>query len=368
MENLQEIIREQMKRRGRVHLRGLIHRMRKEAPPSAVESMQEISLILRRRLRVFAPKTKPRTGKAPSGGQVFPYFPGCLVGESTREYDTSIRRLLAELNVHLAEIDGWTCCGGGVVREGGTPAGKSFAGGAAEHASAASVVSGCPLCVERLREAGGADSALHVLDLLSRGELREALAVKIRATGEERPVGSLKVVCYEGCGVSRGASGKDAPAPPLPEGEGMRTAKAGRPPMEALMELAGARVCEWNGPRRRLGPFGVVTESESALRTLDKLFRDFEKSGADAIVTACPHCHFQLDTFQYALGRKRRRALEVPILHFTEVLGLAMNFDEMEDWLDRHVTGVLPLVDRLASEEEKRQSTAPNGRKQGEKG
>ena len=220
IESLEQIIREQLKRRGRLHLRGLIDGMRKHAPPAAVEGGQEVSLVLGGKLRLFAPKVKRRTEKAPSRGQVFSYFPGCLAEESAREYDASIHRVLAELDVHLAEIDGWTCCGAGVVREDGTPAGRGNAGGSVEHEAAGPVVSGCPLCVERLRDSGGPDSALHVLDLLSRDELREALAMKIRAIGEERPVVSLKVVCYEGCGVSRGKSGADAPVPPLPPGEG----------------------------------------------------------------------------------------------------------------------------------------------------
>lgn len=396
-ESLQQIIEEQLERRGRVHLRRLVAEMRKHAKPAATECAQDLSLLLRGKFRLFPPKARARTVKAaPREGQVFAYYPGCLLTESAREYDASIRRTAAELDVGLAEIDGWTCCGAGIVRGLDAGAGPANARKNLERAGGGIIVSGCPICVEQLREAGGPDSALHVLELFGRPEVREKLAAKIRATGEERPVGSLKVVCYYGCGFPRRESGTHAPVPPLPppegakrpttkgrgegsrpenpphpyplpEGKGMQPTDVALPPMEALMGLVGAQVRQWSGAGRRVGPFDVFTESERAFGTLEKIFRDFEKSQADAIVTACPHCHLSLDTFQYTLGRRRRRALEVPILHFTEVLALAMNLDETDRWLERHVTSPLPLVDRLSAEEEERKSRVAKEQKRREK-
>jgi heterodisulfide reductase subunit B len=377
IESLEQIIREQLARRGRLHLRALVAEMRKRARPAATEPLQELSLVLGGKFRLFPAKARRGAEKAASGGQVFAYYPGCLLMESAREYDASIRRTAGELGVRLAEIDGWTCCGAGVVQKLDPPPGPGLAARNLEHAGGSTIVSGCPICVERLREAGGPDSALHLLDLFSRDDLREKLAARIQATGEERPVGSLKVVCYAGCGFPRGesrthdplrprprgegrgeGSRRENPTHPIPRprGEGMQSADSGRPAMETLMELVGAEVCRWSGARRRLGPFDVFTESEHAFRTLEKVFRDFETSGADAIVTACPHCHFNLDSFQYTLGRRRRRALEVPVLHFTELLALAMNLDETDRWLARHVTSPFPLVDRLCTQEEKRKA------------
>jgi heterodisulfide reductase subunit B len=186
------------------------------------------------------------------------------------------------------------------------------------------------------------DRVFHVLGLFARADVRERLAAKITETGQKRPVGSLKVVCFYGGEFA-------APSQAAPAGEG---APAG--PMESLMQLAGAHVIEWEGKERACGAFTVFSNPEAAFGRMEKIFRDFEKSSADAIVTACPHCHFNLDAFEYTIGRRRRKALEVPILHFTEVLALAMEIGRVEKWFGRHVTSPFPLIDRLDEEEERR--------------
>jgi heterodisulfide reductase subunit B len=111
----------------------------------------------------------------------------------------------------------------------------------------------------------------------------------------------------------------------------------------------------WGGLKRCCGGYLLFARPDLGFEMLEKVFRDFEKSDADAIVTACPHCHFNLDAFQFAIGRARKRALDVPVLHFTEVLALAMNLD-LEREFERHVTSLLPLLERLITEEDKRKA------------
>ena len=278
--------------------------------------------------------------------ETFSYYPGCLAAESAREYDASIRRLAKLADVALEDIDDWNCCGAGVVQQTDAAAGKALARRNLDRAGEGrAVVSGCPICVARLREAASAEGAVHVLDLLARPDVREKIAARIRATGEKRPVGSLKVACFYGCEFSEAAQ-DEASAP-----------------LEALMTLAGATAVEWRGIRRCCGGYRLFSEPEVGFGMLRKVFRDFANSGADAIVTACPHDHFNLDTFQYEIGRRQKRALEVPILHFTEVLALAMNLDATEKWLDRHVTSPFPLLDRLVTEEETRKRAEARTRK-----
>jgi len=284
--------------------------------------------------------------------EVFSYYPGCLAAQSAREYDASIRRLAGLVDASLEDINDWNCCGAGVVQQADEAAGRALARRNLDRAGGDRVVvSGCPICVARLREAASDEAACHVLDLLARPDLRERIAAKIGATGEKRPVGSLKVACFYGCQFPQ-AAGEQTGA-----GEDAST------PLEALMTLAGASVVTWRGSRRCCGGYRLFSEPEVGFETLRKIFRDFTKSGADAIVTACPHCHFNLDAFQYTVGRRQKRALEVPVLHFTEVLALAMNLEAAEKWLDRHVTSPFGLLDRLYVEEEKRKRAEGRARK-----
>ena len=363
VKRLVQCFAEQLKRNGRAHHRALLAEMRKGAKSPATEPMQEVALTIKGKLGFMAPKAKGGTKPAP-GGESLAYFPGCLTTESAREYDATIRQVAREAGLKLDEIDGWGCCGGGVDVEQGVPLARQNAARAAGR----TITSGCPVCIASTQAAAPEAPATHLLGILTRPDVLAKLAERIKSTGEKRPVGSLKVAVLYGCELSNravyslpsplGGEGKGegcvsggypSPQPSPPRGEGVIS------PIELLMETAGAKVMSWGGLKRCCGGYLLYAKPEIGFEMLGKVFRDFESSDADAIVTACPHCHFNLDAFQFAVGRARKRGLEVPVLHFTEVLALAMNLD-VERELEHHVTSLLPLLDRLVAEEEERKA------------
>ena len=65
--------------------------------------------------------------------------------------------------------------------------------------------------------------------------------------------------------------------------------------------------------------------------------------GADCIVTGCTMCHANLDTRQAGLPAGER-GNEIPVLYFTELMGLAMGHKEARKWLSRHVTNPIKLL------------------------
>ena len=341
---LVETFRAQVGSSGRAHHRKLLKAMRAASAAPLTEPMQELALTLKGKLGCRAPK--PRGVKAPRA-ESFAYLPGCLTTESAREYDASIRLVAKALGLALDEIDDWNCCGAGIVQQADAQAAAALARRNVERAGAKRMlVSGCPICIARTQEAAPETPATHLLGILTRPDVLAKLAEKVKATGQKRPVGSLKVAPFYGCALADRALWT-IPSPP--RGEGVPA------PIETLMEAAGATALNWGGLKRCCGGYLLYARPDLGFEMLEKVFRDFEKSGADAIVTACPHCHFNLDAFQFAIGRARKRALDVPILHFTEVLALAMNLDA-ERGFERHVTSAFPLVERLVNEESKRQA------------
>ena len=266
-------------------------------------------------------------------GCEFSYYPGCLSGESAREYDASIRRLAGFLGIDLEEIDDWNCCGAPSVAEIDPLAAKALARRNVSLADAGrTIVSGCPNCVASIQDVAGAERATHILGLLTLPAIRQKIVDAIDRSGEPRPVGTLRVACYYGCELGNDVA---------------------EDPMEDLMTICGVTVIKWNGRNRPTGGNLIIAKPKLGLDIIEKIFDDFESTSADAIVTAGPHSHFNLDTFQHQLGQRRRRALSVPILHVTEVLCLALGIEDVEKWLERHVTSPLPLIDRLINEEER---------------
>jgi len=47
---------------------------------------------------------------------------------------------------------------------------------------------------------------------------------------------------------------------------------------------------------------------------------------ADALVTVCPFCHMMYDLNQPRIERAVEKSFDIPVLHYSQLLGLAMGF------------------------------------------
>ena len=75
--------------------------------------------------------------------------------------------------------------------------------------------------------------------------------------------------------------------------------------------------------------------------------KDALDHGADFMVTPCPLCHMSLDIYQERAGRAVKTALNLPILHLPQLLGLAMGIPARDLGLSRHLISVDRIVTRL---------------------
>jgi len=60
------------------------------------------------------------------------------------------------------------------------------------------------------------------------------------------------------------------------------------------------------------------------------------ETGADAIVTACPLCQSNLDSRQEEMSRETGKRYELPILYFSELIGVALGYEETGKWFRKH--------------------------------
>ncbi len=92
--------------------------------------------------------------------------------------------------------------------------------------------------------------------------------------------------------------------------------------------------------------FGKVSE-EASLKLAEVILDDVKRSGADAVVATCPFCMMQLEVGQMKLREEKGKEYGLPVLHYVDVLGLAMGLkpDELGLGLRRVDPG--PLLERL---------------------
>ena len=75
---------------------------------------------------------------------------------------------------------------------------------------------------------------------------------------------------------------------------------------------------------------------ELALGMTKQKLENIQKAGANIIVNPCPFCHLQYDRGQKDLNWENK----FPVLHLSQLYGLAFGVDEKKLGFDTHVTPV----------------------------
>ncbi len=154
---------------------------------------------------------------------------------------------------------------------------------------------------------------------------------KIKALVKKKLEG-LKVVCYYGCLLTR---------PP----KVMKFDHCEYPlSMDKVMDVLEIESLDWSYKTECCGASLAVSQPEVVLKLCHDILTDAKARGAEAIVTACPLCHSNLDSRQEQIEARFGSKLNMPIFYFTQLMGLAFGFDHRELGLQKHMVDPLPLL------------------------
>lgn len=270
------------------------------------------------------------------------YYPGCALHGTALEYDESTQAVSRMLDVELCELPDWNCCGASSAHATDESLATKLVVRNLEIAQeqGMDVVIPCAACYSRFKAAekeaiaGGGTRArnqpFRILNLLE-FIITSGLTEKIQAM-RKRPLAGLKVVCYYGCLLVR---------PPRVTG-----AKNYENPeeMDRLMKLLGAESIPWSYKTDCCGGSLVLTRTDIVRSLTQKLFDKAVEAGAEAIVVACPLCQANLDSRQEEVSRETGKQYELPILYFTELIGLAIDHRDAGKWFKRHFVSPKKLL------------------------
>lgn len=291
----------------------------------------------------------------------YSYFPGCSALGTGRAYVESLHAILDVLDVELAELDDWNCCGAtawpsvdGVKAVALSARNLALAEAQTPGDAPVDVVSSCAGCYRALMKAdrtmreggevaervGGALDSIG-LSYEGRTRVRHPLDVLVNDVGVERisakvvrPLSGLTIACYYGCLLVRPYAAFDDIYDPVS--------------MDRLMQAAGAESVDWPLKTRCCGgscycggPM-IGAMPEATLKLSYTLLREAKRRGADAIATVCPLCQFNLEGFQDRMEREFGDRLDLATGFATQFLGVALGLDErtlgihrMLRWLPR---------------------------------
>jgi heterodisulfide reductase subunit B len=278
------------------------------------------------------------------------YYPGCSLKSTGKPYEESLLAVARVLDVELEEVDDWNCCGATAYAsidetKAFALATRNLALAEKQHGALngtpVDIVAPCSACflvltksqkyiIEYPEVRAKVGSALAAAGLVYSGRVRvrHPLDVFVNDVGIERikkairaPLKGLRVASYYGCQVVRPFATFDDPYAPTT--------------MDRLMEAAGATVVDWPLRTRCCGGSLTGTIPDAGLRLNQHLLHEAKRKGADAVATCCPLCQFNMECFQDRIGSHYGEELRMPVLYFTQLLGLAMGIPEKELGIQR---------------------------------
>jgi heterodisulfide reductase subunit B len=139
-----------------------------------------------------------------------------------------------------------------------------------------------------------------------------------------KPLSGLKAVCYYGC----------LPVRP-PKLTGIKNYEDPQH-MDRLIKQLGVEPIQWSYKTDCCGASLMVTRMDVFLQLIGKILSKAKESGADCVVVGCSMCQMNLDTRQEDLERELGKNFDIPILFYTELMGLAMGHPDAGKWFKRH--------------------------------
>jgi heterodisulfide reductase subunit B len=266
----------------------------------------------------------------------YAYYPGCSLHASAREYDISWRAVCDRLDIELTELDDWSCCG--TVHATSVDRTLSLALAARNltiaEQTGLEVVAPCNGCHKNLRTANQALKADTELQTQINASLprpfkgstivRHPLYIIVEDIGLDafanppRPLEGLKVAPYYGCVLTRPASSHLDDDPESPTG------------MDRLFEVLGAQIVPYPAKTKCCGGAVLLSHPDVAVELTGKLLVQAKELGAQCLAVACPMCQMALDAYQSRIARELGEQLDLPVLYFTQLMGVAMGIDERQ--------------------------------------
>jgi heterodisulfide reductase subunit B len=267
-------------------------------------------------------------------------FLGCVIPYRIPNYEISSRKVLKQLGIKLVEMPEFNCCGLPID----SVAHDAMLVLAARNLCLAeeknlNILTLCPGCAGTLRKVNKSLEADKKLKEQVNIQLKEIglefkggkIVVKhlIQALVEDvglekikdavvKPLTGLKVAEHNGCHILRPAKyiGFDDPENPVL--------------LKRLIEATGAECLDYMYETDCCGaPIIGVNDTIPLYLAGDKL-RNVKSVDAQALITVCPFCHMMFDINQPRIERLLEEEFGIPVLHYPQLLGLAMGFTPQE--------------------------------------
>lgn len=284
----------------------------------------------------------------------FSYYPGCSVEGMNKAYDKSTRLVCKAIDVKISELSDWNCCGASAYMsidelKAHLLSARNLALAEKEKKDLVVV---CPACLTTLNKTNRymgenpklkrtIGSALKTANMQYFGtvRVRHLLEVIVNDVGEneikarvKRSLSGLKVAPYYGCQLTRPFGDIDDKEFPVL--------------LDKLLTWLGVEPVNFPMKAKCCGGMLAMTSEKVGLNLARGLIQNALDNGAEMISTICPLCHMTLEAYQGDVNRLFGTKYSVPILYFTQLIGLAFGFSREALGINEELVPSQPVLEK----------------------
>ncbi len=284
-------------------------------------------------------------------------FLGCTIPARQPSYELSARKALTKLGIELVDLPNMTCCAPPPIQSIDLETSLAIAAyniSLAEEADL-NILTLCTGCFESLAMTNAmlkedrnlkekVNKILSNSDKEFKGshEVRHYLRSLMDDVGIARikeditkPLAKLKVASFSGCHLLRPSKLLQFDDPERPQ------------IFDNLIEVLGAKSIDYRNKLKCCGGLLRGYADDIALSIAREKIINTTQAGADCISTLCPFCFMTLDMGQLMMKSKFKEEYNMPILHYTELLALALGFDPKDLALSLHKIKVDKILEKI---------------------
>lgn len=280
----------------------------------------------------------------------FAFFPGCVLSQAAKEAKISLEAIAPILGIKLHEIKGWSCCGATQAQDVDPVAtlvanARNIALAEQMQMPILTTCSTCLLVLTTAKNALDKGKKDEINTFLAQGNMKYngsaditsllwvlAKNVNIIKLKVKRPLKGLKVAAFYGCHSVRPQSVLGFESSVNPKS------------FESVITALGATVVPFKKRLECCGFHATYPAKTSVKKMTSQIVNDADENDADCIVTPCPLCQMQLDIYQDGAQEYTNSKARVPILHLSQLVGLALGLSKEELGFTHNVIDAMQIA------------------------